>query len=212
MSLKFDEEYFEKGVGYGNYEDYPHFNQRAQWLYNYITSNNLTGKIYILGCGYGYVIKHLIDLGIPSNRIIGLETSTYAYQEATNLGVDQSLDTTDVKDFDFSAVVDIDIIISWNVLDCLPNETIAQEVITKLNQMANLQFHIICVIDDDPDAQNYINQYYFIKDLSYWTNLFGKEEVVLVEYGTGRVWRRDVIDWKREPNWKIPLCWGRVSE
>jgi len=211
MSLQFNEGYF-KGEGYGNYRDYPHFLQRAEWIYNYITSNSLTGKIYILGCGYGYVIKHLINLGISADRIIGLETSTYAYQEATNLGVEQSLDTTDVKDFDFSAITDIDIIISWNVLDCLLDETTAQEVVAKLNQMANLQFHIICVVDDDSDSENYIKLYYFIKNLSYWTNLFGKEEVVLIEYRTGRVWRRDTIDWKREPNWKIPLSWGRVSE
>lgn len=211
--MEFGEVYYNGGNGYGDYKDYPHFYQRAEWLYNYYINHNLTGKVYVIGCGYGYVIKHLIeDFGVPSNRVKGIEFSSYAYQKATELGLDQYLTFINIEDFDFSTIPDLDIVVSWNVLDCLPNETVAEQVVNKLNQVAGIQLHIICVVDDDPNAQNYIDNYYFIKNRSYWANLFNKEKTILVEYESKKVWRRTLTEWIREYGWNIPLCWGKVSE
>ena len=211
--MQFDEDYYHGLIGFGNYQNYPHFYKRAEWLYNYYIDHNLTGKVYIVGCGYGYVIKHLIeDFNVPSNRVKGLEFSAYAYQQATNLGLDQYLTFIDIQDFDFSSIPDLDIVVSWNVLDCLPNETKAQQVINKLNQVTNLQMHIICITNDDPNAQKYIDLGYFIKNRAYWANLFTNNGTLIIEYHTGRNWKKTSSGWIEQFDLNVPTSGKRVSK
>ena len=184
MSLEFNERFFtEEMRGDTNH---PHFLKRAKWIANYIEPNSI---VYILGCGFGYTVKYLRDLGVNA---IGIEVSEYAY----NRKKDDYIFNWDIIDCDFS---NAHYLFSWNVLDCL-NETKAVEIANHLNKFSAQQIHIVCCLEDKP-AKKYIDQNYFIKPIKYWQDLM--PNAILVEYGTEKVYGIDSL--------KIPLSCNKVS-
>lgn len=183
MSLEFDERFFTKEI---RDEDFPHYLKRVKWIANYIKPNSI---VYILGCGFGYLIKYLRELEINA---IGIEIGEYAY----NLKKDDSIIHADIIDIDYS---NAHYLFSWNVLDCL-NEQKAVEIANHLNKFSAQQIHIVCCLEDKT-SQKYINQGYFIKSIEYWRNLM--PNAIFVEYGTEKVYGIDSL--------KIPLCWNKVS-
>lgn len=179
MSLQFDERFFTEEI---REEDHPYYLQRAKWIDDYIKSNSI---VYILGCGFGYLVKYLRDLEINA---IGIEIAEYAY----NRRKDDSIILGDIIDIDYS---NAHYLFSWNVLDCL-NETKAKEIANHLNQFSAQQIHIIST------NEQFIEAGYFIKPMSYWQELFPK--AILIEYETEKVFNSESL--------KIPLCWNKVSE
>lgn len=183
MSLEFDERFFTEEI---RDIDYPHFKERAKWIANYIEPNSV---VYILGCGFGYLVKYLIDLGVNA---IGIEVGKYAY----NLKKDSSIILADIVDIDYS---NAHYLFSWNVLDCL-NEQKAVETANHLNKFSAQQIHIVCCLEDKT-AHKFIDQGYFIKSIEYWRNLM--PNAIIVEYGTEKVYSVESL--------KIPLSWNKVS-
>ena len=120
MSLEFNERFFTEEI---KDVDYPHYLERAKWIKNYINPNSI---VYILGCGFGYLVKYLRDLNVNA---IGIEVSDYAY----NNKKDNSIIYNDIVNVDYS---NADYLLSWNLLDCL-NETKAVEVANHLTQTLN---------------------------------------------------------------------------
>lgn len=184
MILKFDERFFTEEIRANI--DHPHFLQRAKWIANYIKLNSI---VYILGCGFGYLVKHLRDLEV---NVIGIEISDYAYEHRKN----QSIILADIVNIDYS---NADYIFSWNVLDCL-NEKKAVEIANHLNKFSAQQIHIVCCLEDKT-SQKYIKQGYFIKSILYWQKLM--PNAIFVEYGTEKVYGIDSL--------KIPLSCNKVS-
>ena len=117
MSLEFNERYFTEDI---KDRDYPHYLKRAEWIVNYINPNSI---VYVLGCGFGYLVKHLKDLGV---NVIGVEIADYAFQNKKS----DSILHSDVLDIDYS---NADYLFSWNLLDCL-NEQKAVEIANHLNK------------------------------------------------------------------------------
>lgn len=183
MSLEFNERFFTEEI---RDEDFPHYLKRAKWIANYIKPNSI---VYILGCGFGYLIKHLRELEINA---IGIEVGEYAY----NRRKDDSIICADIVDIDYS---NAHYLFSWNVLDCL-NEEKAVEIANHLNKFSAQQIHIVCCLEDKT-AHKFIDQNYFIKSVAYWQNLMPK--AIFVEYGTEKVYGIDSL--------KIPLCGDKVS-
>jgi len=66
---------FEQGGLYTSYTRYPFFKERATNLKGRIT----TGKVLIVGCGWGYLVDELVKLGIDA---WGIEISQYAVDKA----------------------------------------------------------------------------------------------------------------------------------
>ena len=181
--MEFDERFFTEEI---RDEDFPHYLKRAKWIVDYINPNSI---VYILGCGFGYTVKHLRDLGVNA---IGIEVGEYAY----NLKKDDSIIYDDIVNIDYS---NADYLLSWNLLDCL-NETKATEIANHLNGFSAQQIHIVCCLEDNT-AHKFINQGYFIKTVEYWQNLM--PNAIIVEYGTEKVYGIDSL--------KIPLSWNKVS-
>lgn len=202
MAITFDEDYF-KGNGYGDYKDYPHFEARANWVKTYYDAQGFTGLIYELGCASGYGLKRMQDLGLS---VSGIDASDYTHQESSKTGTDGIYYKVNVKDYIYPS---IDLVLSWNFFDCLINEKEAEDIIVKLNAAAIRQIHIVCVTGN-ADSQHFINQGYFIKSMDYWKNLFG-DGTILVDYSSGAVWEKDGT-WTQVYGWKIPTCWGMVSD
>ena len=183
MTLKFDERFFTEEI---RDEDFPHYLERAKWIDNYITKDSI---VYILGCGFGYLVKYLRDLGVNA---FGVEIAEYAY----NLKKDDLIIHEDIVNVDY---LNAHYIFSWNMLDCL-NETKAVEIANHLNQFSAQQIHIVCCLEDKT-AHKFINQGYFIKSIQYWQNLM--PNAIFVEYGTEKVYGTESL--------KIPLSWDKVS-
>lgn len=179
MSLQFDERFFTEEI---KDKDYPHYLKRAEWIANYINPNSI---VYILGCGFGYLVKYLRNLGVNA---IGIEIADYAFQNKK----DDSILHSDVVDIDYS---NAHYLFSWNLLDCL-NDQKAVEVANHINKFSAQQIHIICT------SEHYIEQGYFIKPMSYWEGLF--PDAILIEYETRKVSNSGTL--------KIPLSWDLVSE
>ena len=183
MTLQFDERFFTEEI---RDEDFPHNKKRAEWIVNYINPDSI---VYILGCGFGYLVKHLRDLGVNA---IGIEIAEYAY----NLKKDDSIVHESIENIDYS---NAHYIFSWNVLDCL-NEQNVMNIASHLNKFSAQQIHIVCCLEDKT-AHKYVNQGYFIKSVSYWQNLM--PNAIFVEYGTEKVYGTESL--------KIPLSWDKVS-
>ncbi len=214
LTLKFDKTFFVGGEqGYLNYADFPHFKQRAEWLYNYYVTNNLQGSVYILGVAYGYILKHLQKIIPPEliNKFQGIEISVHAYNQCIRNGVDDQVTLIDATEFDWSSIPNIDLVISWNVLDCLPNKEKAEKLIKLLNANANRQIHLLSVIDDNHNSDNYLKEGYLIENRSFWVQFLTNTGTVLVDSDTGKVWLYTIRGWQEEKDWKIPQVWGQVT-
>lgn len=172
MSIEFDEAYYTE-TGYSQYQDYPHFAKRAEWI-----SENLSGNILEVGCGYGYLLHHLSLLGKEN---FGIDSSAYAEGQA-DTNVKARFEKIDIKDY--SVATKFDWCVSWNVLDCLIDETDALAITTKIKTFATNQLHIICM-----SGQRYTDQGYFIKDYTYWRTLL--PDTYLVDYETKAIYIPD---------------------
>ncbi len=185
MSLEFDERFFTEEI---RDEDFPHYLERAKWIDNYINPNSI---VYILGCGFGYLVKYLRNLGVNA---FGVDIGDYAYQNKKNEYIfKECVATINLNNADY--------IFSWNLLDCL-NETLVSKITDNLNNYSVPQIHIVCCLEDVRSAQSYLDQGYFIKSIQYWQNLM--PNAIFVEYGTEKVYGTNSL--------KIPLSWNKVSD
>ena len=202
-------------IGYWNYRDYPHFAQRAQWIYDMYVNNGMTGEVWVVGCGWGWVIKHLLEL-VPSagaSKIHGVVFSQYEYDQAINVVglTDTNIELVDADTKTFPAM---DICITWNFFDSLPvDDAKVQRIVDKFVANATVQAHVICVTDNDPDAQKYTDSGYNIQSGAYWADKFTNANTTayFVEYATGKVWRKNPT-WSTITGFDMPTSWGRVSD
>jgi len=185
----FDEAYF-NGAGYKRYYNFLHFTKRANWI-----KDNLSGKILEVGCAHGYLIYELDKVDV---HIAGVDKSEYVGNQL----VPSVASRVTIADITRVVIPDgyYDWIISWNTLDCLDNEAHAIKVAEKLNESKN-QLHVLCM-----SGQNYKDDGYFIKDISYWRNLLPKAYLVCHECGTVYV-----PEGYRALS-QIPLSWEKVSD
>ncbi len=145
--MNFDADYYVNEIR--GAEDYPHFQARAKWILTQISSGQ---KVYILGCGFGWTVKHLRELGVEA---YGIESSTYAYsQRVSEYVLFSSAETYEYPD-DCA-------VFSWNMLDCLDYSE-AYDLSLALKDI-DVQQHITCC-SGDYDG-------YFIQPKSYWDSMF----------------------------------------
>ena len=195
---------------YCRYVDFPHFETRAQWIKDY--HDGMDGNILEVGSGYGFLIKHLNDLGLVG-KVDGLEPDSYPFSKVSEVGVSQYVYNEYVQGHNWTLTPNLDLIVSWNVLDCMPNEATAENVVSILNTKATYQVHIICVyLENSTTTDNYIDEGVFIKPIQYWKDLFTSDGTILVEYDTRKVWARRSGVWVEETDWNIPLSWRLVSQ
>ncbi len=194
MPIIFNEKYFNED-GYGGYKNYPHFALRADWI-----NKNLTGNILEIGSAFGFLIEELSLLNI---EIEGIEKSEYAVSQ-NNSSIKNKITTKDVVNHIF-LTDEYDWIISWNTLDCLDDETHAENVASTLNKGTKNQLHIISM-HENPNSPSYIRDGYFMKSSKYWCNLF--PNAILVCSECRKVYNPTSFDFS-----KIPLHFNKgVSE
>jgi hypothetical protein len=218
LGLIFDEEYFNGEIGYANYTNYPHFIQRASWLSNFMSTNGYD-HVTIMGAGYGYLIKALVENhGFTTSNVLGIENSSYAITQANALGygVTQGyMVQSDLKTHTYGAT---DLVVSWNVLDCFENLTDVQTVLGRLDNI-NTTFIVVYCASEDPFNSNYNSLGYFLPSFfDVFTALNLKKQsdnAYLIRYHDGYVYE---ITWSPSKTgipmigFEIPTCWGAVSD
>jgi len=219
MSLNFDSNYYDSNEGYRNYKNYPHFKERAQWIIDRYAEKSFDREIWIIGCGWGWLVKEVRDL-LPVDQKVRCKGIVFSSYEKTQsikvVGLpDGAIVQMDITDY---ILPDMDILVSWNFLDSIPagNDTKAVGICNKLINKAKFQTHIICMDTNDPNAESYKLEGYNIQTLAYWRQKFTTVDVpaqhcVLVNYHTGVNSRKTEIGWTTVKDLNIPLCWGRVS-
>lgn len=135
----YTKDYFENqgGSNYTEYIDWPFFKERAGWLVETYNPKS----VFELGCAKGFMIDHLVALGIDAH---GVEISEYAYSQAKNKARIWNLDFTD----EFLPInLRDDLVVSFDVLEHLPVDKVDQVV--KWLKGAKQQFHMITTDEYD---------------------------------------------------------------
>jgi len=221
MSLNFDGDYY-SGSGYGDtyHLGTKHFDARAQWIIDRYAENSFVGEIWVIGAGWGHVVKAARDL-LPAgqkSRVKGIVFSQFEKDQSMNVvGLpDGAIELIDAEN---KIYPDMDVCVSWNFLDSIPplNENKATGIVNKLINKAKWQTHIICMDTNDPNAQQYKDQGYNIKTRAYWRNKFDAVDVdsgqhcVLINYATGNNSRKTSGGWVNATGLNIPLVKDKVS-
>lgn len=134
----------------------------------------------VVGCAYGYLIEALDAIGITA---YGVDKSQYAKDHAP-AGIVSRITVSDIKDMIWDTN-EWDWIISWNLLDTLDDEQHAIDVCAVLKDAAVKQLHIIAMdCLDEPSKQRYVEQGYYIKTQSYWTEKLPNAYIIGVGCGT----------------------------
>lgn len=142
MSLAdlYTKDYFENqgGSNYREYIDWPFFKERAEW----IVKNLKPKKVFEIGCAKGFMINHLIDLGVKTE---GVEISKYAVGEAKN---SQFIHNTDFIDEPLpDSYYNADLVVSFDVLEHIPKDKIDTAMLVL--KQAKKQFHMITTTEYD---------------------------------------------------------------
>ena len=147
----FDETYYHTEIR--GEVDHPHFQQRAEWIKEFIKQINPTAPVYILGCAFGYLVKHLRELGVVA---YGVESSEYAVSQR----VSEFVVCAKAETFPFPSYNPY-YTFSWNMLDCLTEDVVS---ILSQNLKNSIQIHVVCCSGDYPR--------YLIKPMEYWRKYF----------------------------------------
>ena len=172
--MEFDEQYYKTEIR--GAIDHPHFRQRAEWIKATVPPDSI---VYILGCAFGWTVKHLRELGITA---YGIESSEYAYSQRVSEYVFHA------KAEELPGYFQDAFIFSWNVLDCL-NEESATKLAIHLQGFN--QCHIVSCSGDYPG--------YFIRPLAWWKTLF--------EFFAVFIDHENPIS-----EYHVPTSWGKVSK
>ncbi len=156
----FDELYF-NGGHYHPYQDFLHFAARASWIKNFMDANEYI-HVTILGSCFSFLIKYLVeDHGFDSNSVLGIENSSYALSQADVLGYGVTQGYVINADIRTHTYGPTDLIISWNVLDCMANQTELNTVIGRINTINSVsQVHVFGA-SEDPTHAIYVADGYF---------------------------------------------------
>jgi predicted TPR repeat methyltransferase len=141
-----------------DYSDHIKFAKRASWLFK-LGYKHIT----IIGCAYGFTIKHLVET-FEFTNVVGIDKSQWAVSKAHELGLQDYVIQTDILLHDFT---NTELIISWSVLDTLSSDDEALSIANYLNLFKKTQIHVISMSGD-----NYKEWGYYIRSYDYWRSLF----------------------------------------
>lgn len=170
-----------KAEGEAHYRDYPVFSQRA----TNIKGRFNTGKILIAGCGYGYLVKHLLSLGADA---WGVDASPWAISQGTTVAPNRILqaDVTQRAQLDaartaagLKSTQKFTAVITEELLPSLTDAEVAV-ALTELRRVGTVLFHIVTAVELQADRMPEFNW----KTLAEWKTVVGTELVMGVESGT----------------------------
>lgn len=168
-----------KAVGELDYRDGSHFNARVEFLRARVT----TGKVLIAGCGYGYLVKRLVDLGFDA---WGCDASQWCVDKAATIVPGRVIKADVTVRAQLGSVLTAAGLSSKNgrfaftvtedLLVCLADAEIST-ALTELRRISASLFHIVTAVEVEAERGASFNW----KTLSGWKAVVGTELVFGVE-------------------------------
>ncbi len=177
----FESTYYKDPYGLLPYRDNSMFLDRA----GMIKGRWATGKILIAGCGYGYTVKHLLNLGADA---YGCDASAYAVQQAATVAPNRVVQAnvldrtqmTSVLTFAglrsnqrFTGLVAEDM---WSYF----TDTEVALALLELRRLSNAVLHIVTAVESETERNPALNW----KTLEVWKVLLALDPVMGSETGT----------------------------
>jgi SAM-dependent methyltransferase len=166
--------------------DFLHYRKRMQWVKKRCRDR----RVVDFGCGYGYVVQHLFEKGV---NVFGVEINEYALENSV----------IPDRTFPYLPIEPGDFLVSWNVLDAVEDQSIA-ETLSTIFGMAERSYHVLCTDLEDKQSERYSEQGFFIRPIEWWLEICDPH-VILVDYHSGKVYNTD-------KQLKMPLSLGMISE
>lgn len=163
------------------YWNSPQFGERAQTVRGRFS----TGKILVAGCGYGYLVKHLIGLGLDA---WGCDASDWCVARAAEvvpnrvIKADITVRSQLTSTLTFAGLRTngrFTAIVTEDVFTCLTDAEIVT-ALTELRRITNSLFHILTAVEVEAER----NPIFTWKTLTEWKAVVAPELVMSLETGT----------------------------
>lgn len=164
--------------GQPHYHDDPEYERRS----SAIRGRFSIGKILVAGCGYGYTVRHLINLGIDA---WGIDASAYAVQQASTIVPGRVTQANILIRSELTACLTFaglktnqkfTAIVTEDVLTCLTDAEIVM-ALTELRRIGTVVFHIVNAVELEANRLLQFNW----KTPAQWKTVVGTESVLTLE-------------------------------
>jgi 2-polyprenyl-3-methyl-5-hydroxy-6-metoxy-1,4-benzoquinol methylase len=177
----FESVYYKDPYGLPPYRDNSMFLDRA----GMIRGRFATGKILIVGCGYGYTVKHLLDLGADvygcdASAWAVLQAATVAPARVTQVDVLDRVQMTSTltsaglrTNQRFTGIITEDM---WSYF----TDTEVAAALVEVRRLSSAILHIVTAVESDAERNPNLNW----KTLEQWKALLAPDLVTGSETGT----------------------------
>lgn len=178
-NITYDENYFTGGsdAGYDEYSEanYRDTSTRSDQLITKAQANGINPvgkKVLVLGCAYGYLVKHLVSLGVDA---YGMDISSFAISQApavissrvfvADARLEASFDQAKTlagltkRNDKFDLIIDEDMITSLTDAEAVTFCTLGKS-------FSNMFYHLV-------DVSPHLSQWYNLHTLAEWRTLIG---------------------------------------
>lgn len=170
-----------KAVGELDYRDGPHFNSRVGFLQGRVSS----GKILIAGCGYGYLVKRFVALGLDA---WGCDASDWCVTQGSSVAPGRIVKADITNRTQLASVLTaaglrsnqrFAAIVTEDVLTCLTDAEITA-ALTELRRISSVLFHIVTAVEVEAQRNPAFNW----KTPLEWKQVVGTELIMGLESAT----------------------------
>jgi 2-polyprenyl-3-methyl-5-hydroxy-6-metoxy-1,4-benzoquinol methylase len=141
-----------------------------------------TGKVLIAGCGYGYLVKHLVGLGVDA---YGADASDWCVSQAATVAHNRVLKADITNRAQLTSALTFaglrtngrfTAIVTEDVLTCLTDAEITL-ALSELRRISQVLFHIVTAVETEADRLPEFNW----KTLEAWKALVGTDNILGLE-------------------------------
>ncbi len=167
--------------GQPHYRDSTAFADRAAG----VRGRFATGKVLIAGCGYGYLVKHLVSLGVDA---YGCDASDWCVSQAATVAPNRVLKADITNRAQLASTLTFaglrtngrfTAIVTEDVLTCLTDAEIGA-ALTELRRVSQVLFHMVTAVELEAERDPRFNW----KALQEWKTLISNELVMGIETGS----------------------------
>lgn len=116
---EFESEEVGKAIYIPAYHDFPYFKTRCEWFQHHFAHHRPPGKVCVIGCGWGYLVKRLFEAGYNA---IGIDASEYAINRGRE-ELPEIADRLFVRDITKPGLTfDDAVVITEDLLPCLDDD------------------------------------------------------------------------------------------
>lgn len=165
---QFSSGYFMNAEVPSGYSDYGQLDQQRFIDRASLIADMDVDSVLIAGCGYGYTVDHLVELGINA---YGIDISDFAVSRAPAAVVDRIFTADLMSDMDLMQITNqtadgmFDLIVTETCMSCFTDEA-CKDICDRLSLFAKSIVHIVYTEKSDIKPE-----YYNIKPIQTWREM-----------------------------------------